>query len=106
MKIILALVLGCCVAFSVVEKLPHDASCYTQGLEITEGRVVESCGQYGQSRIVLSHFKDNKTVVDKSIRLSDTVFGEGMTFFNGKYYVLTWRENKVFIYNQNMELEK
>lgn len=93
MKIILALlfVLCSCLALSVVEKLPHDASCYTQGLEISNGKIVESCGQYGQSRIVLSHWENNKVVVDKTVRLPDSVFGEGITFFNGKYYVLTWR---------------
>lgn len=35
-----------------------------------------------------------------------SVFGEGSTRFGNSIYVLTWREKKVYVYNEELELQR
>ncbi len=84
--------------YEVVKVYPHDITSYTQGLEWNGGRLLESTGNYGESKL---HILDsNMKQVGKPIQLGDQYFGEGTTLFNGKIYQLTWKENKVFVYDE------
>ncbi len=89
--------------FRVVAEYPHDPTAFTQGLWIDEkGFVYESTGKYGQSR-VRKYVLETGQVIQEH-RLPDQYFGEGLTFFGDKFYQLTWRERKVFVYDQEFNL--
>ncbi|GAB1430666.1 glutaminyl-peptide cyclotransferase [Ignavibacteria bacterium] len=83
----------------VVRTLPHDKTCYTQGLEIHDGAMYETGGLVGRStlrKIDMSTWKSLQTV-----KLPAEVFGEGLTLFDAKIYTLTWRDERCLIYSAN-----
>jgi glutamine cyclotransferase len=107
--------LFCCLfivissTITILNKYPHDTTCYTQGFEfISETQLVESCGLYGKSQIIIHQLdKQRKQIAPLNRKqLPNEVFGEGVTLFNGKYYVLTWREKRVFLLNSNLQQER
>jgi glutamine cyclotransferase len=83
--------------YNIVRILPHDTSSYTQGLEWTGDHLLESTGNYKESKLLLldSNWKNSKT----PIQLGAQYFGEGATQFKDKIYQLTWKEHKVFVYD-------
>lgn len=77
--------------FLKVERLiPHDKTSYTQGLELFNGVLIESTGQYGQSSIRKIDPATGKVL--SSVNLENRFFGEGCTVFNDTIYQLTWKE--------------
>lgn len=93
--------------YELVDSHPHDPKSFTQGLLYLDGKLYESTGldrddlnSKSQLRIV-----DLKSgVVEKEITLEDGMFGEGLTMLDGKLYQLTWRDNKVFVYDKDLNL--
>lgn len=83
--------------YKVLETVSHDTSYFTQGLELSEGLMYESSGQYGRSRI-RKYLPDQDTTLLES-RLPDKYFGEGITLLDDELFMLTWQENTVFIFN-------
>jgi len=85
------------INYDIIKLYPHDTTSYTEGLEWNGSHLIESTGNYKQSRLRIldSNMKD----VIKPVKLEDTYFGEGATLFNGKIYQLTWKEHKVFVYD-------
>lgn len=83
--------------YDVIKLHPHDTSSYTEGLEWDGNRLIESTGNYKQSklRILDSNMRD----IVKPVNLADAYFGEGTTLFKDKLYQLTWKEHKVFVYD-------
>lgn len=86
--------------FTVKSVYPHDASAFTQGLEIYKGKLYEGTGEYGKSRLRIVDLKSGIAEVDH-LMTDNSIFGEGITIFKGKLYQLTWKSNKVFVYNLN-----
>ena len=76
-------------SYRIVNTYPHDAGAFTQGLFIHDGALYESTGRYGESKLHKVELETGEQV--QSLPLSDQVFGEGSTLFDGKIYVLTWR---------------
>jgi len=74
----------------LVASHPHDAADFTQGLVWSEGRLFESAGQYGASRIAEKELTSGKTL--RSTPLPGTEFGEGLALIRGQLWQLTWRE--------------
>ncbi len=107
MKLLLFL-LAACLVLSSCQKVPpdtlsyqimaareHDGGAYTQGLQLSNGRLFESTGQYGQSTV-----RELDPVTGKILRkrpLAKTVFGEGLTVLNHQLWVLTWKENTAYV---------
>jgi len=90
--------------YSVANSYNHDLEAYTQGLEFYNGILYEGTGQRGESTLRKTDYKSGK--VNKKIALEPQYFGEGITFFNGKIFQLTWQEKIGFIYNaETMEKE-
>lgn len=83
--------------YSIVTKLPHDNSAFTQGLEIYKGAFLESTGQYGTSTLRRVAIKSG--AVERTISLEDTYFGEGITQMGGRIFMLTWQNQVGFIYD-------
>ena len=84
--------------FKVEAVYPHDATAFTQGLEIFNGKIYEGTGEEGQSRLRIVDIKSGKSEKDHLIE-DKTIFGEGITIFQDKIYQLTWKNNKIFVYN-------
>ena len=83
--------------YEIVKIHSHDTSSYTQGLEWHGDWLYEGTGNYGKSKLI--QLDANMKPVGKNIKLNKEVFGEGITLFNEKIYQLTWKENKVFVYD-------
>ena len=88
------------ITFSIDTVLPHDPAAFTQGLQFYNGKLYEGTGQFEESTLRIVDPKSGK--VEKKYLIPDTtIFGEGITLFKEKIYQLTWKNNKIFVYNQN-----
>jgi glutamine cyclotransferase len=85
------------ISYNIVSTHPHDTSYFTEGLEFYNGNLLESTGNYGQSKLVLKDLQSDKIL--KETKLDDKYFGEGVTVFNDTVYQLTYKENEVLVYN-------
>ncbi len=85
------------ISYNIVNIYPHDTSSYTQGLQWHNGFLYEGTGLEGQSRLMKVNLKDGQPV--QKISIDNTLFGEGITIINNKIYQLTWKNNKVFVYD-------
>jgi glutamine cyclotransferase len=84
------------ISYSILKVYPHDTTSYTEGLEWRNNSLFESGGNYGSSKIV--QYGLNGKIL-KSMDIAKQYFGEGITILNDKIYQLTWKENKVFVYD-------
>ena len=88
------------ITFSIDAVYPHDTAAFTQGLQFYNGKLYEGTGQYEESTLRIVDPKTGK--VEKKYLIPDTsIFGEGITIFKNKIYQLTWKSNKIFVYNLN-----
>lgn len=84
--------------FKVTAVYPHDPTAFTQGLEYHDGKLYEGTGEYNRSNLRVVDIKSGK--VEKNYLIPDkSVFGEGITIFKNKVYQLTWKNQKVYVYN-------
>lgn len=83
--------------YEVINTWPHDPSAYTQGLEIHEGILYESTGQYGASSLRQVELQTGKVL--RRLNVPSQYFAEGLTVFQGKLYQLTWQSHKCFFYD-------
>lgn len=83
--------------WKLVASHPHDAADFTQGLVWSEGRLFESAGQYGASRIAEKELKTGKTL--RSTALPGNEFGEGLALLAGQLWQLTWQEGVAHVYD-------
>lgn len=90
-------------SYDVINTLPHDTSCFTQGLEYHNGLLYESTGMTGHSCLQIVHPDTGKVL--KRVYIDKTFFGEGITVFNDKVYMLTWKNKKMLIFDaQTLEV--
>lgn len=83
----------------VVNSFDHDRSSYTQGLFFVGDELFESTGQYGESTFRKVDLQSGRAL--KKVAFEKKYFVEGSTEFDGKIYILTWQEGKVFIYDKD-----
>lgn len=83
--------------YEVIKVYPHDTSSYTQGLEWNGNTLIESTGNYNESKLIM--LDTNMKNIMKPVILEKQYFGEGTTLLNNKIYQLTWKEHKVFVYD-------
>ena len=75
---------------SIVSQLPHDPSSFTQGLEVlTDGRMIESVGLYGQSDVRIVDVASGTVAARQPLPAEH--FGEGVTVVDDVAIQLTWR---------------
>lgn len=82
--------------YRIVKEYPHSTTMFTQGLEIHQGKLYESSGLRGYSKIQTRSLTSSKPT--QQVKLEKKYFGEGITLLNNKIYQLTWQSNKGFIY--------
>jgi glutamine cyclotransferase len=89
------------LSFTVDGEIRRDNVGFTEGLEIKDGVLYESTGDiFGDTRI---NRIDPKTGhVTALINAGKGYFGEGLTFFDGKLYQMTYHEHRVFVFDKNM----
>ena len=75
---------------------PHDPSAFTQGLVVHGGFLYESTGGYGYSTVRKVDIESGRVLASR--RLPRSLFGEGLTFLDGRLYQLTWRSGRVLVY--------
>ena len=95
------------LSYQLIDSYPHDTESFTQGLIHTEGKLYESTGLDGDNPNSKSQVRihDLKTgTVEKEITLEGKLFGEGLTRMDDKLYQLTWKDNKVFVYDLELNL--
>jgi glutaminyl-peptide cyclotransferase len=81
----------------------HDTSSYTEGLVFYNHQLFESSGaapDQPQTRSIVGIEDMNTGKIDKKIELDrNKYFGEGIAFFKGKLYQLTYKNQTGFIYD-------
>jgi glutamine cyclotransferase len=87
------------ITYSIAATYPHDTSSFTEGLEFYKGKLLESTGNTGKSKLLEIDLKTGKPA--KAISLDNKFFGEGITVLNDTIYQLTWREHIVNVYTVN-----
>jgi len=85
------------LAWRKTGETPHDETAFTQGLVLLEGKLFESTGLYGRSE--LRQTDPATGAVLRRLTLGPRQFGEGLAEHGGLLYQLTWKENKVLLYN-------
>lgn len=83
--------------YEVVNKWPHDANAFTQGLIFLDGKLLESTGQEGSSSLRSVELQTGKIL--KKVDVPIPYFAEGITLLNNKIYQLTWQHRVGFIYD-------
>lgn len=77
------------VTARVIARYPHDPGAFTQGLLVRDGRLYESTGEYGGSRIREVELATG--TVKRESALPRDQFGEGMTDVGPELVSLTWQ---------------
>tara|TARA_R110001599_G_scaffold29107_1_gene99835 strand:- start:4644 stop:5501 length:858 start_codon:yes stop_codon:yes gene_type:complete len=85
------------IAYTLLDSYPHQPALFTQGLELYQGRLYESSGLYGHSKIVSRAFPPKPEDSITGTVLPGNLFAEGITLYRGKLYMLTWRAGKGLI---------
>lgn len=85
------------LSYKVVNTFPHDTSAYTEGLAYIDGRLLESTGDYGASKLKWVELKTGKTLQETA--LDKQYFGEGSLKLGDKIIMLTYRENIGLIFD-------
>lgn len=88
--------------YELINTYPHDEQAFTQGLIFEEGKLWESTGRYGESTIRQVDLETGKVL--KQTKLPDHFFGEGCTRWKDRIIQLTWKEEKILVYD--LELNK
>src|ERR1700760_3311225 len=82
--------------FEVTGQVRRSDLAFTEGLEFHDGALYESSGDlFGTSRVERIDPASGKatTLYDGGHKY----FGEGLTFFDGHLYQMTWQEHRVFL---------
>lgn len=88
------------ISYSIISQFPHDTSSFTEGLELHNGKLYESGGEYTSSRLQYGNVKTG-VVEKKNMMGSDKIFGEGITIIKDKIYQLTYQSNVGYVYDIN-----
>lgn len=86
------------LTYTILAQHPKDTGAFTQGLEIYNGKLYESTGDFENSSLRITNWKTGN-VEKKHMMGSDKIFGEGITILNNKIYQLTWVSNIVYVYD-------
>ncbi len=80
--------------YRVVARYPHATSIYTQGLMVHDGKLWESGGLYRKSAIYQRTIPSDEVLYHAS--LPHIYFAEGLTVFDNRLFLLTWKAGIAF----------
>lgn len=78
----------------IVGRYPHDPTAFTQGLLWHNGKILETTGHHGSSRLRRVDLASGE--VEKEISLDDRYFGEGLALVGSELLWLTWKAGMAF----------
>ncbi len=84
--------------YKVTAKMPQSRDNFVQGLQILDGHLYVSTGNYGSSSL-LRYDMNNGELLDER-PLDSRLFAEGLTVFGERIYQLTWKSRLLLIYNK------
>ena len=90
------------LAYKVVKVFPHDTNSYTQGLVFFDGQLYEGTGSpeyLPASKSFISKFDLATGKPTQQVFLNTADFGEGIAVYKDKFYQLTWKSNKGYVYD-------
>ena len=76
-------------AVEIIRELEHDPGLFTQGLEVSDGQIFESTGQYGSSQVQRRPLDGGPPTV--SVPMAADEFGEGLALTPDTLWTLTWK---------------
>ena len=79
----------------------HDPDAFTQGLLYLDGKLYESTGQVGKSKIRKLDAQTGE--VEAETPMPSEFFGEGLAFFQDRFYQLTYRSGVCAIYDRELQ---
>jgi len=89
------------LSFQVEGEIRRDAVGFTEGLEVHDGALYESTGNFiGDTRINRIDPKTGRVSV--LMDAGQSYFGEGMTVFGDQLFQMTYREHRVFVFDKTM----
>ena len=83
---------------TLIDEHTNNPESFTQGLFFYNGELYESTGLYGESKLY-KNIDINTGKAELEYTLPDSIFAEGSVVFKDKLYVLTYKENKVQVFN-------
>ncbi|MFT7263507.1 MAG: glutamine cyclotransferase [Halioglobus sp.] len=105
LPIVSLLVLAACTradvaqyAYKVTGKIPQPRENFVQGLQILDGHLYVSTGNYGESKLLRYRLSDGKLLAGRNV--DKRLFAEGLTVLGDRIFQLTWRSHLVLIYNK------
>jgi glutaminyl-peptide cyclotransferase len=87
----------------VLQRIPHDRSAFTEGLELVDGRLYEGTGLEGSSTLRVVDPATGQ--VQRRTDLPSDLFGEGITVVGATIWQLTWQDG-VAIQRDRVTLEE
>jgi glutamine cyclotransferase len=84
--------------FRVTDQKPQSRENFVQGLQIVDGYLYVSTGNYGKSHLLRYRFADGG--IDTARKLNSRIFAEGLTVLDDKVYQLTWKNRMMLVYNR------
>ena len=87
----------------VIRELLHSPTAFTQGLEISEGRLYESTGARADRASTLRELNRDTGDVLRLHEITEDVFAEGITFVDDRIYQLTWQDEMAFVWDPEPE---
>ena len=85
--------------YRVVNKYPHDAEAWTQGLVMEDSILYEGTGLEGRSSLRQVELETGRVL--KLLPLPAQYFGEGLTVYGDRIYQLTWKSGIGFVYDRD-----
>jgi glutamine cyclotransferase len=85
--------------FEVAHAYPHDPHAYCQGLIFADGALYESTGKFGESKVRKVELETGREL--QSQPLDRTLFGEGLTLWDGQLFQLTWQNQVGIVYDRD-----
>ena len=93
---------GCAQApvygYTVIARLPHSTSSYTEGLFFLNGLFYEGTGLSGHSSLMA--IQPNTGKILQEVDLPSQYFGEGIVDWGSSLYQWTWQSHTGFIYDR------
>ncbi len=83
----------------ITDRKPQARENFVQGLEIFDGHLYVSVGNYGESRLLRYHFVDG--ALDVARKLHPGIFAEGLTVLGNNVYQLTWQNRTMLVYRKS-----
>ena len=83
----------------IIERVPHDPTAFTQGLEIEDGVAYESTGLWGESSVAT--LDPQSWELRDRVSIDDDFFGEGVTVVDDRLIQLTWLSEIALVYDRH-----